>query len=247
VARLIRAAEFGLPTFFFLPFDARKHGKYSSVCTINTRLIKAMLRVGEIHDCPVLPVNWPCDDDGELVINGNENHELSKLIGATLDAQEGAFNDSLEAHRDLMKVELELRESTYPPYGELPKSAKIQNTKSFLDGLGFSLNSDSQGLLRRDKSLVYKIEMTPENCKRQDPYTGMQFIYDYAWLRDGPSPKDRSTNLLLHVPLVNMETWMRNNPEDYSTKSCNWYLTADAIVLSDGIIRLEHWPLHHVR
>jgi hypothetical protein len=247
VARLIRAAEFGLPTFFFLPFDARKHGKYSSMCTINTRLIKAMLRVGEIHDCPVLPVNWPCDDDGELVISGKENAELSKLISATLDSHEGTFNETLDSHKELMERELELRESAYPPYGELPKSAKIDDTKSFLDGLGLLSNLNAPGLLERETSLVYKMEMTPDNCKRQDPYTGMQFIYDYGWLREGPSPKDRSRNLILHVPLVNLETWMKNNPDDYRSKSCNWYLTADAIVLSDGIIRLENWPLHHVR
>jgi len=247
VARLIRAAEFGLPTFFFLPFDARKHGKHTSMCTINVRLIKALLRAGEVHQCPVLPVNWPCDENGELIINGAENLEISRLVEATLDSYNGLSTNVLNAHTARMEIELENRKSAYPPYGELPKSAQILNTQKFIDSVGLLHDPNAFHLLSRLESLVYKIEMTPDKCKRQDPYTGMQFIYDYGWLRDGPTPKDRHTNLILHVPMVDLETWVLSNPEDYNTKSCNWYLIADAIVLSDGIIPIERWPLHYDR
>ena len=217
------------------------------MCTINTRLIRAMLRAGEVHDCPVLAVNWPSDDDGELVINGVENLELSKLISATLDLREGLANDALDLYKTTMELQLKQREDAYPPYRSLPKSAQVHKTQHFLEKLGFAQLADASHLLTREESLIYKMEMTPEKCKRQDPYTGMQFIYDYAWLRQGPSPRNRSKNLVLHVPLVNMETWLQNNPEDYNSKSCNWYLTADAIVLSDGILHLSDWPLHHDR
>lgn len=245
VARLIRAAEFSIPTFFFLPFDARKHGRYSSMCTINTRLFRAMLRAGEIHDCPVLPVNWPCDSDGELVIDGTENDLIGKLVRCVIDGDYRESSSSVSAHFAATIAEMERREKQYPPYRDLPKSAKFVNTKGFLGGLGFLSQIGASKLLERDKSLVYKMNMTPDKCKRQDPYTGMQFIYDYGWLRSGSSPSQRDSNLILHVPLVDLQTWMAQNPEDYQTKSCNWYLIADAIVLSDGLIHLNNWPIHH--
>jgi hypothetical protein len=246
-ARLIRAAEFGLPTFFFLPFDARKHGEHSSICSLNARLLRAMLRAGEIHNCPVLAVNWPCDEDGVLVIDGRENLELSNLISATLDVHAGQSSDLLTKFQESMKVELEAREVKYPPYRSLPASAKIVKTRSFLDTNGFLDDTNAHALLLREESLVYKMEMTPEKCKRQDPYTGMQFIYDYGWLREGASPRDRSVNLILHVPFVDCETWLIQNPEDYDSKSSNWYLTADAIVLRDGVLFFDDWPVHHDR
>lgn len=245
VARLVRAAEFGLSTFFFLPFDARKHGTFSSMCTINVRLLRAMLRIGEIHNCDVLPVNWPCDSDGELIVDGSENLKLSALISSVLDMRIGKPNDLLEAYEQEVLRELEFRESAYPPYRGLPKSVKFEVTSSFLSRLGFLADESAKDLLRRKESLIYMMNMTPDKCRRQDPYTGMQFIYDYTWLREGPSPRDRKQNLILHFPLVDKKTWIRKNPEDYKTKSCNWYLTADAIVLSDGIIRIKKWPLHH--
>jgi hypothetical protein len=84
------------------------------------------------------------------------------------------------------------------------------------------------------------MDMTPEKCRREDPYTGTQFIYDYGWLRNGPRPVDRETNLLIHVPKVTMKRWLEANPNDIQRKSSNWYLTADGIVLSDGIILIDH-------
>lgn len=245
VARLVRAAEFGLPTFFFLPFDARKHGTFSSMCTINVRLLRAMLRIGEVHKCDVLPVNWPCDADGELIVDGSENLRLSALIGSVLDSRIGKANDVLEVYEQEVLLELEFRENAYPPYRGLPKSVLVEGTSSFFSRIGIPVEENAKSLLKRKESLIYVMNMTPDKCKRQDPYTGMQFIYDYTWLRKGPSPRSRQKNLILHFPLVDKKTWIKKNPEDYKSKSCNWYLTADAIVLCDGIIYIENWPLHH--
>jgi hypothetical protein len=241
VARLVRAAEFKVPTIFFLPFDARKHGKYTSICSINTRLIRAMLAMTKIHECPVLPVSWPCDPDGNLVTDGSEDNGVKALVKEILNP--GSQDGSIEAYKRTLLLDLQRRESVYPNYRELPTSANIVRTS----GLDLALG-DSPGSRRikgRVESLVYKMDMSPDKCKRQDPYTGMQFIYDYAWLRTGKSPSHRTKNLLLHIPNVTKAQWLKANPNDVSTKSCNWYLTADAIVLSDGVIVIEDWPLHH--
>jgi hypothetical protein len=239
VARLVRSAEMGVTTMFFLPFEARKHGDYSSICRINARLLSAMRRMSEIHGVPVVPIDWPANKHGALITDGSENIVISDLVSASLDSWPGSSSSAMDRHHLWLRDEESRRINDYPSYGKFPPSVRIVRTDSFLDGLRFSLGEVSL-LERRLESLVYEIGMTPENCRRQDPYTGMQFVYDYGWLREGPTPADRSKNLILHVPNVDGRTWRHANPNDPETKSCNWYLIADAIVLSDEVLLLQH-------
>jgi hypothetical protein len=241
VARLVRSAEYSLPTIFFLPFDARKHGKYSSVCSINTRLIRAMFAMATIHNCPVLPVSWPCDEDGQLLVDGTENEKLKILVSAIL--QPSSNPDQIKNYERELQLDLERREDVFPNYKKLPASATVIATASL--GIDFGTSSGGKRMSSREESLVYVMDMSEDKCKRQDPYTGMQFIYDYGWLRTGKTPIDRTKNLILHVPNVTKKVWLEKNPNDVTRKSCNWYLTADAIVLKDGVIVLDEWPLHH--
>ena len=64
---LFRAVELKIPTIFFCPFKARKHGKYSSICYINGRLFQAFEKIWNIHNVPIFLVNWKCADNGELI------------------------------------------------------------------------------------------------------------------------------------------------------------------------------------
>jgi hypothetical protein len=240
VARLVRAAEHQIPVLYFLPFDARKHGAFTGICSINTRLIKAMVRMSEIHDVPVLPVKWPSrGEDGELVTDGSQDSKLATLVSSLLDSYPNKWNEKIKDYEHWLESELERRNSIYPPYKNLPTSAKIEKTAKFLDGLDFDTEKYAS-LLQRPNTLIYKMNMAPESCRREDPYTGTQFIYDYGWLREGPKPKDRKSNLLIHVPRVTVKRWREANPNDPQRKSSNWYLTADGIVLEDGIILIEH-------
>lgn len=240
VARLVRAAEHAIPVLFFLPFDARKHGVHTGICSLNTRLLKAMLRMSEIHETPVLAVEWPSDpQSGELIIDGTQDAQISRLVSGMLDSFPEKWNEVANEHALWLSNQLEIRNAKYPPYRKLPSSAKFHITDDFLSNLKFSTKKYSK-LLRRKQSLVYKMDMTPEACRREDPYTGTQFIYDYGWLREGPKPSQRSVNLLLHIPGVTVKRWNEANPNDPLRKSSNWYLTADGIVLKDGIILIEH-------
>jgi hypothetical protein len=240
VARLVRAAEHEIPVLYFLPFDARKHGTHTGVCSINTRLIKAMVRMSEIHKVPVLPVQWPSkNQDGELITDGSQDVMVASLVSSLLDSYPKKWNQEIKKHESWLEDELVRRNEQYPPYKNLPTSAKIEKTSKFLSGLSFDTKRYAS-LLNRQESLVYKMNMAPESCRREDPYTGTQFIYDYGWLRDGPRPSDRSSNLLIHVPRVTIKRWNEANPNDPQRKSSNWYLTADGIILKDGIILIDH-------
>ena len=239
VARLVRAAESQIPVLYFLPFDARKHGKHTGICSINTRLIKAMLKMSEIHECPIVPIKWPTDSHGELVRDGSEDNEVKHLVGSILDSYPEKWNPVARNYTSLIEEEMERRNDNHPPYRKLPTSAKIVNTVDFFHG-SRDKQSQYETLLGRKTSLVYTMDMSPESCRREDPYTGMQFIYDYGWLRKGPKPSDRDSNLILEIPQVTVSRWKTANPNDPMLKASNWYLTADAIALKDGIILIEH-------
>lgn len=206
-----------------------------------------MLRASDIHGSLLLPVNWPADDYGTLVIDDSEDLELAGLVCETLDVHENktAARPKAIAHRKELESDMSRRLVKYPAYDRPPTSVKVFETSEFLKRLPFDARVASERIRSRPKSMVYKMDMAPEKCKRQDPYTGMQFIYDYGWLRTGPSPAERVGNLLLHAPKVSMSEWLEANPEDYTSKSCNWYLIADGIILSDGMISIDTWPIHH--
>lgn len=242
VARLVRSLELGIPAIKFFPFDARKHGRFTSVCSLNARLLAAFERMTHIHEVPMLACNWPADSTGELVIDGSENVRIRELVLSFV--ANGCTRWWPEAVRqlDFMRDEYATRVASYTNYAHPPKSVSIESSALVQERFPEfkHLEADEQqSLLARDETVVYTIGMTPEKSRREDPYTGTQFIYDYAWCRSGTRPEEKRRNLVLRFPQITRETWIVNNPDDASRKSSNWYLTANALLFSDGAIFLR--------
>jgi len=234
-ARLVRAAELGVPTIKFFPFDAMKHGKYANVCNLNIRLLKAFEEMLRIHKTPILAINWPCDKHHELIDDGSENTRVSAIVTDYLSSGCNPNCREILAQLRAMRNELSSRLSRRKLYGDPPGSVELLDTSALLKRLNKVITPDTQkALMGRPRSVLYTIKMTPANCRREDPYTGTQFIYDYHWCRSGPRVEDKSMNLILHFPRITREVWHKNNPNDTSRKSCNWYLTANALVFSDS-------------
>ena len=236
VARLVKAVENGVPTIKFFPFDAKKHGEYSAICNLNIRLLLAFDNMWNIHNCPIIALNWKADKHGELIDDGSEDDELKSVM---YDFVGSGFSSSCARFpkiREDTKNEYSRRLTARPQYGGPPPSVTFENTDSFLSRLKCELSiPDRLSLQSRAESLVYTIIMTEEKCKRQDPYTGTQFIYDYAYCRSGRTPEEKKRNLVLFFPKIRKAVWERKNPNNAFTKSCNWYLVANALVFSDGI------------
>lgn len=235
-ARLVRAAELVVPVIAFFPFDARKHGDYTSVCNLNIRLLKAFEQMRLIHKVPVLAVNWPADEDHELIGDGSENDGPKRLIHGFLssgcDVECKPFVDQ-ERH---MADEYERRLANFKGYDKPPASVAVESTARALDVFDVPVEAATRStLLARAETLTYTMAMTPEKCRREDPYTGTQFIYDYIWCRKGAKVEQKHRNLVLHFPRIKRSYWHKQNPNDPGRKSCNWYLTANALVFSDGI------------
>lgn len=238
MARLVRAAELRVFPILFMPYGAMKHGTYAGKRELNIRLLKALKKMAEIHCVPVVSIEWPADKHSELVIDGTENKDIARLVNDFLGSR---FNHQCtvigEAQKQ-MEAEFDRRRNARASYGEPPNSVEVVETGKLL-GEHPNVRGDPQLLRARDKTLVYTIRMSPEKCRRQDPYTGMQFVYDYAECRTGPNVNEKSMNLALRFPNINIAHWLRSNPNDSSTKSCNWYLTANAMIFADGLLILR--------
>ncbi len=236
IARLVRAVESGVLTIKFFPFDARKHGSYTAVCNLNIRLLEAFAAMTRIHGVPILAVNWPVDKHGELVDGGTENDRVKAVVCDYLETDHNSRCGEILAQQRIMADEYKARLARRGAYARPPGSVVTVPSKSLdahIDGT--SKKEIRTRFMARPITLLYQIGMTLENCKRQDPYTGMQFIYDYLLCRDGANPGDKHTNLVLHFPHLTRKEWYKNNPNDPSTKSCNWYITANGFLFKDGL------------
>ena len=237
-ARLVRAVENNIPAIYFLPFKAKKHGKYAAVCNLNLRLLEAFEKIWKIHNSPILAVNWICDQDGELFDDGTEDNNLKIILKNLIDSNFDSKSSFFQELRDEMTKEYKRRLliERGDIYKEPPKSIKITNTKSFLEKINFSMDLNIlNSLLKNDESVIYQIAVNESKCKRQDPYTGAQLIYDYLYCRKGIYPENKYRNLILHFPKISHSVWEEKNPNDCNSKSSNWYISANALVFSDGI------------
>lgn len=237
--RMVRAAEHEVPSIMFFPYLAMKHGTHAGLCYANARYFKAMWEVSRIHEAPFWSINWPCDDDGELINDGSEDELLARFVTEFIDNDFDIEGLSVaEEIQEEMQWGYDRSVDVHPKYESLPRSAKIVDTASIV-----SEWEDERGAVElpsefhnREETLVYKVGMSPENCRREDPYAGMQFVYDYGWCREGPDPTDKYRNLVIDVPKVTRETWAEKNPNDPGRKSSQWYATAEAFALKDGVV-----------
>ena len=234
LARIVRSAEAEVPVVKFFPFDARKHGEHSSICNLNARVLWAFHEMTNLHGVPVLAVNWPSDERGELLNDGSENDRVRELVSGYLESDFAIRVDEFHDQLDRMEDEFHHRVEQHEPYKRPPPSVEIRDTEEVLSDFDEIVGQDVRdALVRRDETVVYKIGMSPGSCRREDPYTGMQFLYDYIWCRSGPEVTDKHRNLVLHFPKIPGARWREANPNDPSRKSCNWYLTANALFYKD--------------
>lgn len=236
-ARLVRAIELGIPTIYYFPFDAKKHGANANICNLNIRLLDAAKKMLAIHDTPLMCVNWPTDINGEIIVDGTENDVIKEIIKSYVESGFNKNCDGIKNQLAYMDSEYRERLRIRPSYGTLPPSVEKVLTTTFLRDNGITNVPDS--FKNRKYTYVYKMNMTPAKCKRQDPYTGTTFIYDYMVCRTGSAVEDKNNNLVLSFPKLTIDIWNSKNPNDPTTKSCNWYLTANMFLLEDGHIMVR--------
>jgi len=242
-ARIVKSAELQVPFIYFCPFVAMKHGKYANKCFINARLFTAIENMSNIHDVLILVMNWVADKNYELIRDGREDAELKLLMGELLSNN---FNfEKSKIVKNILKRMNEERENRikmHPSYEEPPNTVKIVSTSSLVSKLKekFGDFKISDRFIKNSETIFYVLGMTPENCRREDPFTGTQLVYDYYWCRTGEKISDRKRNLVLNIPLVTKKRWLEANPNEIHKKRHLYYSIPDILILKDGIIITEN-------
>jgi hypothetical protein len=195
-----------------------------------------------IHEVPILAINWLSDSSYELIRDDSESalvaQLISELIANKFDYLKCAKIDEI---RNLMTERIQ---SCVKRSAEPPPTVEIENTETYFGMLEKKFPADymcvQSAIKTRPLSVIYYIGMTERNCRRTDPYTGTQFLYDYLSCRHGKKISDKHSNLILWLPYISKAVWTKANPNKSSSKSALWYATADLIVLKDGIIPCVH-------
>lgn len=242
LGRMVRALEHNVPAIMFMPFDSKKHGKHANLCNLNARVLDGYLRMWDIHETPAFAVNWPSDSDWELITDGTEDDEISAVVHDFLESGFDWNCRKFREHQDRMEAEFARRITIRASYNRPPPSVKIIPTSAFASMVAARTGgaaSIPHAWLARKETVLYTMAMNEKKCRREDPYTGMQFLYDYQHCRNGPHPDDKLRNLVIDVPKVSTRRWKEANPNDPGRKSVLWYATANAIFLSDGLIEVR--------
>ncbi len=236
-ARIVCSAEEKVPFIYFFPFLAMKHGEYASACWVNARLLEAMKKLSEIHKTPIIAINWECDVNYELIRDGSQDLFLKQVIANFIKYGFTGKVPILDKAYEAMKAKFQEALNRHPQYSALPPTAKETITKEYLANLKAKYrNFNANELINsREKSLIYDIGM---KYVRADPYTGTQLIYDYLLARKGPTPKERTMNMILRMPNISKTLWGKA-AKDKNRKDIKLYTKfADLIELSDGVVNL---------
>ncbi len=232
-ARLAAAAQERVPTIYFGPYAAFKHGgETAGPRFMNLRLFKSIDYMNEIEDSAVMTVRWPVDKDYEIVLDNSKDVRMVAFMSLFFDLYDELGvpgmthklrTSSFETEQEAERSEFIYEEVTNPQQYDCPPPSLILTTASAYSTP--PLPTDLFG----EKVAIYKVGM---KALRSDPYTGCALMYSYLYC-GGMKRLDRK--LILWFPNIPLSTW-----KDAATRSPNakhvrlYRLAADAIIFSDG-------------
>lgn len=236
-ARLVAAAQLHVPTVYFGPYVAYKHGGATQGPRwMNLRLFHALNDLGYIEGSAVTTIRWPVDEAYEIIqdpaIRDKRVKEYLDLFlnlyslygvpGMTGPLASSAFqNEQLAEQLDFAADEVKNPEQ----YDAPPDSVWIGPWKSMA-----SLLSEEPRNLTTEETVVYRVGMT---YVRSDPYAGMAMLYSYLYCG---GMKTRTRNLVLHFPQISMTQWVQAASRGDRKDVRLFRLAGDGLLLSDGYL-----------
>lgn len=237
-ARLAAAAESGVPTLYFGPYVAKKHGgDTAGPRYMNARLFHALNVMGRVTRTTITTINWPVDDMYEVCRGRAKDRDVVEYLTAFLE-----FHDQT---KDLKKLNLLLAESNIHKRMITERDYFVANmikkpeqydgpppSVTFLSAPEFRANHKipASALQQWPKEIVlYNVGM---NNIRSDPYTGMALLYHYLYKEEHD---DRA--LVLWFPNIKHSMW-KEAAKRASRKDIRLYrIASDAILFHDKFLQ----------
>lgn len=236
-ARLVAAAEMCVPIVYFGPYAAYKHGGVTQGPRyMNLRLFYALKKLGEIEHTAVTTINWPVDQNYEIIQTPAVRDERMKaymgLFFKLYDAYgvpamaEYIMNSAFQGEQEAEQSSF-ISESVVRPeqYDSPPESVKILPWQSIP-----ILAAEHPRNLRSPETVFYRIGMT---YIRSDPYTGMAMLYLYLYCG---GLENRTRDLVLHFPYITKEQWHTAASHGDRKDIRLFRFAADGILFSDGYL-----------
>ena len=232
--RIACASEEKVMSIFFAPWKSKKHGTYGRTVQKAARDLICQQKMAQLHQIPVISIEWPTDQNYEVESKLSISDKALKKLVRELIKIKFDYKKSNEIKILQRKMTLKIPEL----YQLRPPSIKIVKTEEYVKKLKkkYPKIKLTKCFQCNTKTIIYNIGMTEKNCRREDPYGGTQFCYDYTECRSGVQVTEKHTNLVLRLPKIKTVVWKQKNANDPKLKRSIWYATANLIELKDGII-----------
>lgn len=233
-ARIAAAAEANVPSLYFGPYVAKKHGgETAGPRYMNLRLFYALEAMSDITGAAVTTINWPVDKNHEVRRDKDKDRDVKLYVDMFLD---GFYTKPQQIHRHITTSDLHNR---LMDERDVFSKTMIRNPEQYdgpPDSVVFMTRKDFESehqvnnlrLPSSTKEVVrYEVGM---NYIRSDPYTGMGILYKYLYTSKFPG-----RTLILWFPNISQQEWdsaaSRGNRKDIRL----FRVSADAILFSDGL------------
>ncbi len=239
-ARLVAAVKSGIPTVYFGPYAAYKHGGLTQGPRyMNLRLFYALKNMSKIYNTPVSIINWIVDQDYEIIRSDKKDIRIKEYLYLFFDLYMSVnFNElkrkilisDFEEEQASERKKFVSNEIRNPEQYDIPPDS-VEIIKPHV------LNADLASMLGNNfherETVIYNIGM---KYIRSDPYTGTALMYVYLYCG---SLEKKLRNMVLNFPNISIEMW-REASLGLSRKDVRLYkIVADAIIFEDGVLSKE--------
>lgn len=235
-ARLAGAAKMRVPSVYFGPFKAYKHGgKTAGPRYMNLRLFYAIEKMALIEDTACTIINWPVDAACEILqtpakdahvreymqlfFEHYDRHGMAGIVGYIKGSQYEVERKRERDHFAATQVRRPKRYDGPPPSVIIAPAARIA-----------TLRRADTSALRHPETIFYRIGM---RYIRSDPYAGMALLYSYLYA-DGLPPVTR--NVVLHFPKITITMWRALATGRMRKDERLFKMVADGILFKDGYL-----------
>ena len=234
-ARLAAAAEAGVPSVYFGPYMARKHGgDTEGPRYMNLRLFSAIDNMIRITGSAVTTINWQVDANCEVLKGSAKDADMREYLSLFLDLyhrnpnqiNQSIINSSLQARLRRERsafISAKVRNSVQ--YESPPGSVTINSPESLASQFPL-FDTSSIG----SKAIVlYNVGM---RYIRSDPYTGMAILYKYLYILQ------QNRKLVLWFPNISFKSWLSTSNTRKDKRM--FIIASDAIIFSDQLCLKNH-------
>jgi hypothetical protein len=232
-ARIAAAAEQKVPSLYFGPYVAKKHGGVTAGPRfMNARLFHAVDAMVSVTGAAVTTVNWPVDAKFEVRRDPAKDADVRAYVDTFMISyhahgmagiNQALLNSTIHARMITERDQfVQTRIRNPQQYASPPDSVELLPRSDFVARVPSAAALPTSVT----EVVLYNIGMT---SVRSDPYTGMGMLYKYLYIAQHPHRA-----LVLWFPNISMAAWASVAANAKRKDVRLFRIAADAILFSDG-------------